>query len=80
MKGAVIGGKANGSRGSDPPLVVMQKPPHGGFFFAFSTALHAWRKHTFTVDPDYLWYGMLLSDLAPFVSDSLTRPRIHSIG
>jgi|HubBroStandDraft_6_1064221.scaffolds.fasta_scaffold3680043_1 hypothetical protein len=63
MKGAVIGGKANGSRGSDPPLVVMQKPPHGGFFFAFSTALHAWRKHTFTVDPDYLWYGMLLSKM-----------------
>ena len=90
MKGAVIGGEASGSRGSDLPSVVTQKPPHGGFFFAFSTALHAWRcvddfvqvnlnrftslpgffnaaheagKHTFTVDPDYLWYGMLLSKL-----------------
>ena len=27
----------------------------------FFNAAHEAGKHTFTVDPDYLWYGMLLS-------------------
>ena len=30
---------------------------------AFFNAAHEAGKHTFTVDPDYLWYGMLMNKL-----------------
>jgi hypothetical protein len=61
MKGAAIGAEASGSRGSDPPSVDAEAALWRLLFCTFPQTAASSSDDDFTVDPDYLWCGMLLS-------------------